>query len=480
MLASDAAARLTRFEAFIRDQTKRREADALRAYRAVLEDVTKWVVQADAVRSATSLVNDDLDDSELAARVRRSGVTLRWRLRAFRRQHTKADADRGLPASAAWPSEEISAHVSTLSARMTALLAEEKSDERKEMLTECEELVDREWLSVIREDVIAEVDRRKKRAVLQAARKDTTTNRITAKSGELAEGLVTNALRAQFSKEINRMGVAGLAIELRQEGSTYGVPRFRLSLIRKPEVRVGAILSEGEHRCVALAGFLAELATTESDSAIVFDDPVSSLDHMHRKAVADRLAAEGQRRQIVVFTHDIAFLFLLDQRCRDKNTHVAFRSITRTDEFAGFCQQDRPARAQPLERVIDGMQKQLDKQRVRYAAGDHERWERAIDLLQKRLRVAWERAVEEAVGPVIKRLSNKVETKGLAKVTTLTMEDCTKMRQAYGRCSTLLHSSADALNLPLPGPEAVQREITELREWVTDVKQRQDKVEWLQ
>ena len=390
------------------------------------------------------------------------------------------DADTRLPASEEWPSDHISWHVSALSARMTALLAEEESEERKRLLTEFEELADREWLAVIREDVIAEVDRRTKRAVLQAARKNTTTNRITAKSAELAAGLVTNALRAQFSKEIDRMGVAGLAIELRQERSTYGVPRFRVSLIRKPEVRAGEILSEGEHRCVALAAFLAELATTESDSGIVFDDPVSSLDHMHREAVADRLADEGQRRQIVVFTHDIAFLFLLDQKCRDKSTHVAFRSITRTDEFAGFCQQDPPARAQPLERVIDGMQRQLDNQRVHYEAGDQERWERTIDLLQKRLRSSWERAVEEAVGPVIRRLSNKVETKGLAKLTTLTMEDCRKMRQGYGRCSTLLHSSADALNPPPPGPETVQREITELREWVADIKQRQGKVEWLQ
>ncbi len=74
--------------------------------------------------------------------------------------------------------------------------------------------------------------------------------------------------------------------------------------------------------------------------------------------------------------------------------------------------------------------------------------------------------------PVVKRLSNNVETKGLAKVTTLTMDDCTEMRQTYGRCSTLLHSSADALSPPLPKPEVVQIEITALRDWVTDIKER--------
>jgi len=41
-------------------------------------------------------------------------------------------------------------------------------------------------------------------------------------------------------------------------------------------------------RCLALAAFLAELAASDSRSAIVFDDPVSSLDHMHRVNVAKR------------------------------------------------------------------------------------------------------------------------------------------------------------------------------------------------
>ena len=51
----------------------------------------------------------------------------------------------------------------------------------------------------------------------------------------------------------------------------------------------------------------------------------------------------------------------------------------------------------------------------------------------------------------------------------MTMDDCPRMRKAYGRCSTLLHSSAVALNPPLPNPEAVQNEIAALRNWVKDI-----------
>ena len=345
------------------------------------------------------------------------------------------------------------------------------------MIVERDELADREWLSSIREDVVAEIARRQTIVVLQKAARDTTTNRITSKSGEVAESLVTNALRAQFAKEVDRLGVAGLAIELRQEKTAQGVPLFRVSLIKKPEAKVGDVLSEGEHRCVALAAFLAEMATTDSRSGIVFDDPVSSLDHMHREAVANRLADEGKDRQIIVFTHDISFLFLLNEGCREKGTRITFRSINRGAEFAGFCQPNPPPNAQPVEKVVESMSNHLENTKIQFERGLQDEWYRTVRSLQEQLRTTWERAVEEALSPVIKRLANKVDTKGLAKLTVLTMEDCKVMRDAYGRCSALLHSTADALNKPLPNPKVILTEIQALSEWITEIKKRQEQVQ---
>lgn len=479
-LDAEGADRLARFEAFVRDETKHKEELAAAAYRAALDELNGADIPAAKIPVAVAVMLDELNDGELAISVRHAAVALKWRLRAIRRDHTKGDDVCPLPGADAWPVDAVAAHSASLLARITALRAEDESDERTEMRAAFDEFSDRAWLAVIQEDVVAEIGRRKKRAALSIVAKDTATNRITTKSGEIAEQLVTNALRAQFSKEIDKFGIAGLAIELRKEKTSYGVPHFRVSLIRKPDARVGEILSEGEHRCVALAAFLAELATTESRSAIVFDDPVSSLDHMHREAVAERLADEGQHRQIVVLTHDIAFLFLLDQACREKGTHLAFRSVTRTDDYAGFIQQDPPLRAQPIDKVIDGMQKLFDNEKILYENGNHDKWERTVDALQKRLRWTWERAVEEAISPVFKRMSEKVQTKGLSKITAVTMDDCTEMRKAYGRCSSLLHSSPDTLSPALPKPEAVQNEIAALRNWVADIRQRQDKVDLLQ
>jgi len=89
------------------------------------------------------------------------------------------------------------------------------------------------------------------------------------------------------------------------------------------------------------------------------------------------------------------------------------------------------------------------------------------------LRDTWEIAVEEVVGHVIRRLSNEVKTPGLVKLTAITIADCEAMRDAFGRCSELLHSAAPALNRPLPTPDALSAEIDALATWADNLRQRQ-------
>jgi energy-coupling factor transporter ATP-binding protein EcfA2 len=474
-LGPESADRLNRFEAFVKDESKR-QADHARGRYQQVHQAIRGLSMRDADRvSAVALVRDEIGDISLADTLRHALIADLWRLRHILRNHVD-HPERTPPAFQPFPLDELRARSSDLRARAKALVAESDSDERKALLAERDELTAREWLAVVKDDVTAEIARRAEIAALQIALKDTATNRITNKSNEVAETLVTNALRAQFMKEVAGLGVAGLAIELRQEKTSYGVPLFRVSLIQKPGARVGEILSEGEHRCVALAAFLAELVTANGHSTLVFDDPVSSLDHKHREAVAERLAQEGQHRQIIVFTHDIAFLFLLNEACHAKQTHVAFRCINRGQEAAGFCYPNPPPNAQPLDKVVEAMQKYLDDRKFHHEHGNQEEWYLTVRSLQEQLRTTWERAVEEAVTPVIRRLANKVDTRGLTKLTAITMDDCNAMRAAYKRCSELLHSTSEVLNPPLPVPVMIQVEIAILRDWIASIRERQGKI----
>jgi hypothetical protein len=199
---------------------------------------------------------------------------------------------------------------------------------------------------------------------------------------------------------------------------------------------------------------------------------------LHRDKVAARLAEAGQVRQVIVFTHDMAFLLLLDEACRatkDREaTLVAYRLISRGAENTGYCHQNPPSNVMPLDKVIEGMKAHLGNVKIHHERGDQAKWLREVTSFQDQLRTTWERAVEEVVGPVIRRLSRKVDTAGLIKLTVITEADCTAMREAFGRCSALLHSQPGEINPGVPGPSVVEAEIDALTKWISDICARQD------
>ena len=473
-LSVEASNRLARFESFVLDQSKKREEETRKAFQEARTRMFKTHIPMSDMRTIIRSIEDGLDDPKLAATVRRSIVVNSWRLRMILRNSESQDC-LDLPPEMAVPEAEMSEHALDLERRAAALIAEKESPERKALIAERDELFARQWLSLIKKDVLAQIERLKVIAALKTAQKTTATNRITNLSTSLAKTLVTNRLRARFIQEVDKLGVAGLAIELQQARSSAGIPFFHVRLISQPNEPVGKVLSEGEHRCVALAAFMAELATIETFSSIVFDDPVSSLDHIHRDKVAARLAAESLKRQVIIFTHDIAFLVLLEEACRGAAIPIGYRVISRGAEAAGFCNSEPPANVLPVEKVVPQMRKHLANVKIHHDRGDQANWRREVGSFEKELREAWERAVEDVVSPVIKRLSQKVQTNGLIQLTVLTEKDCATMREAYGRCSQLLHSQPGEINPRLPSPANIETEIAALETWVTDLRDRQER-----
>ncbi len=479
-LTPEASARLDRFEAFVLDESKKREDSARQAYREARSLVADQCLSLHELGALLAAIRDDLDDARLADTVRRVGLMAVWRRRALLRS-LETDGNPELPPFAPVPVAELDAHVSDLAERATALRAEQAAPERKALIDERAELAARRLLAGIREDVLAEIGRLTEIDRLKEARKATATNRITSLSTHLAETLVTDRLRARFAQEVEKLGAAGHAIELQQAPSAAGIPFFHVRLEDKPDEPVGEVLSEGEHRCVALAAFLAELATVDTASAIVFDDPVSSLDHTRRTRVAERLAAEGLKRQVVIFTHDIAFLVLLKDAWKKEtgraNIPLEYRVVSRGGNAAGFCSsEDLPDKVKSVEDVLPSKRRHLARVKFHHTCGNQADWRREVGSFAKELREAWERAVEEVVSPVVVRLSQKVKTGGLIKLTVLQEQHCTIMHEAYDRLSKLIHSEAKEINPQLPTPDDIEREIDALEDWIKGIQKRQGRV----
>jgi ABC-type transport system involved in cytochrome bd biosynthesis fused ATPase/permease subunit len=84
-------------------------------------------------------------------------------------------------------------------------------------------------------------------------------------------------------------------------------------------VKTSDILSEGEFRIVSLAAFLADTEGRGAKTPFIFDDPISSLDQVYEEATAQRLVMLSKTRQVIVFTHRLSLLGLLDKVRRKGN-----------------------------------------------------------------------------------------------------------------------------------------------------------------
>lgn len=473
-LGAEAAARLARFEAFITDDTRTRADAAEKAYASRLNELKAALMPASKILASLKFISERLSD-EKAAEAARSVINIVWQLRRIVRLH----GDPGFAASDVDVSDdraELRRLADQLKERAAALSADTNSPERKKLTDRLAELEARSWLEGMLPDIENEIGRKKTLATLARIDTETETRPITQKASQLAEALVTDALRAQFTKEVGALGVSELAVELRKESAQSGAARFRVRLVRKPGTAVGLVLSEGEHRCVALAGFLAELATSGSKSAIIFDDPVSSLDHRHRDDVATRLAVEAQHRQVIVLTHDIAFLMLLNRAAQEQQVDVAYRCVSKGADRSGYCDNELPFNARPVDSVLDAIEADINNKRILFEKGKQAEWRKSVRSSLEQLRETWERAVEEFIGPVFKRLSAKVDSKNLHKLTVLELTDCDAMRRGYGECSELLHSIGESLNPKLPSPDEIIGEVVKLRDWHNNLRARQSKL----
>ena len=174
------------------------------------------------------------------------------------------------------------------------------------------------------------------------ARPQTRTNSITRMSTFLTRKAVTEELQGSFRRELSSLGFRHVEVELEEVGGAEGVLYHRLVLARAPGVELPKVVSEGEQRCLAIASFFAELSTADDRSAIVFDDPVSSLDYKWRDGVARRLVEEAKTRQVIVFTHDVVFLLRLKELADEEEVEQLDRYVRNLPGGAGVCAEELP------------------------------------------------------------------------------------------------------------------------------------------
>lgn len=140
---------------------------------------------------------------------------------------------------------------------------------------------------------------------------------LTDLAKNASDQLVNESFDALFNEECEALRAPILKVEFI---GRQGKAQRRKVLSGKH--RPSKVLSEGEQKVLAMADFLAEARLSGISAPVIFDDPVSSLDHRRIDEVADRVARLADQTQVIVFTHDVLFAAALiarfekSKRCR--------------------------------------------------------------------------------------------------------------------------------------------------------------------
>lgn len=370
---------------------------------------------------------------------------------------------------------EVDAIAIQLSDRVATLETSIDSEKQEKLNEEAQALRARKVLAEHEELVLAEIERKRKRAAYELCLRETRTNAITHKSTLLTRKAVTDELRKGFRRELFSLGFRHIEVELEEAGGAEGVLYHKLVLTRAPGVELPRVVSEGEQRCLAIASFFAELRTADNRSAIVFDDPVSSLDYRWREGVARRLVEEAKTRQVIVFTHDIVFLLRLKELAEEKEVEQSDQHVRNLPGGAGVCAEELPWVALKVRSRVSHLRKLYQDAEKLHRQGHQDAYEREAVEIYGFLREAWERALEEVLlGGVVERFRGSVQTRQVASLADITEDDCRAVTSAMTKCSRWLrgHDDAPAVRAEVPEPAELSEDIEKLDKFLGDIRRR--------
>lgn len=240
------------------------------------------------------------------------------------------------------------------------------------------------------------------------------------------------------------------------------------------------MLSEGEQRAVAIASFLTERRLSGDGSGIIFDDPVCSLDHLRREHVARRIAAEAKVRQVIVFTHDIFFLFALKKAVEKIDVAVAGRTLSQTQDGYGVSTDALPFEGMTTPARVGWLRNEQVKCARLRKNGEQLAYQEAVGKLYKTLRDAWEGCVEEVLlNGTVERFRKSVETNRLKQV-EVRDGDVAIVVENMAHCSNHTHDTPKRGDVEVPTPDEISADIEKLEEWrkaIVDRKKALEKIE---
>ncbi|WP_417351221.1 AAA family ATPase [Flavobacterium alkalisoli] len=281
------------------------------------------------------------------------------------------------------------------------------------------------------------------------------TRILTLKQGELFTGHISEKYMQVFKEECKKLKAPNF-VEISQKN----VKSNTLRSLKISGHTASSILSEGEQRAISLADFMTETLLNPYKRGVIFDDPVTSLDHQRRELIADRIVEFALEHQVIVFTHDIPFYIKLKTSAVLKGVDFIYKTIRNVSGTPGVIDDSIPWIAQDVKARLGVLKNELVKIKKIVKEGDTDSHEFAVKKFYGLMREGWERAVEERLlKGVVERFNIGVSTQKLRKL-EITKELLDDIDKGMTDCSKFVHDSATELNPPIPEVDDIEKDLS--------------------
>jgi energy-coupling factor transporter ATP-binding protein EcfA2 len=348
-------------------------------------------------------------------------------------------------------------------------------EERTAKALRQKELAAKKWIGGQQPSIETELHRLKSVAILEKAKDLCGTRQISLKKGTLAEELITPGYIEAFNSELTRLGARRIAVTMVQTRVERGTLLHQVKLrnaVRDQPIQ--EILSEGEHRIVCIAAFLADVSSKPNGSTFVFDDPISSLDLDYEEAVVQRLVELSNTRQVIIFTHRLSLLGMAKEYATKTKTPIRVIHIRTEPWGAGEPGDESIEIAKPkavlnqhLPVRISAAQAILEKEgRASYKIHAQSICTETRKLVERMIEV-------ELLADVIHRHRRMIITKDKLNILTdIVREDCMLLDEMMTKYSRYEHAQSMEAPVELPLPEELLEDIAKLKKWRDDLELR--------
>ncbi|KKM73892.1 hypothetical protein LCGC14_1405880, partial [marine sediment metagenome] len=319
ILEAEAIQRFGLFEDFVKGELQKQASDAEEKFQTISADIEDIISDENIKLRMDSA---DISDSDERTEIIKFHASVVDRKNTLLEAKTIADIT-------ALPEEllinSLKSRCDKMEEHAKAYDQDSKGQDRAKLESEAKELATKKWLSGQKNLIEKEVVRFKQVNRLESARRLTSTQGLSVKKSNLADELITSSFIKRFKKELDVLGASRINVELIKSRTEYGRVYHKIQIENCiGDICTTDILSEGEFRIVSLAAFLADMESHDHISPFIFDDPISSLDQDFEEATARRLIDLCGSRQVIVFTHRLSLLALLEEAAKkvDIEPHV--------------------------------------------------------------------------------------------------------------------------------------------------------------